>query len=198
MNVSKNEKAFFLLPGFHMQITDKPFLWLVDFLVRSGYRVFKVPIDWKYKTLTTNSKEFVEFYERHKAEENYILGFSYGAVITLMVANFIHPNKIFLCSLSPDFEEDKEWNKKWIRYIGKRRYEDSLTRSATDLAKRLQVSSVIFCGEKESILYPALFKRCSDTVELAKKSKLVMLEDTPHKIDFPEYVKKIKEEILKL
>ena len=190
-----NKPNFFIIPGFRMQTTDKPFAWLVDFLLSKGFNVIKVPVEWNYKVLSQNAEDFVDFYLKNKGEKNYILGFSYGAVLAFLTANQLNPNKIFLCSLSPTFREDRDWNKKIINYIGKRRFEDSLKIGARDIAKNLKISSVIFCGEKEADQYPALLKRCKEVAKLSPKSKLVLVEKAPHQIDFPTYVDAIKKEL---
>lgn len=189
-------KTFFLVPGFRMQIKDKPFKWLVNYLEEKGVRVVKTPVDWNYKTLTINAAEFVDFYNKNKGQENYILGFSYGAVITLLTANELKPHKIFLCSLSPDFAEDKHWLKQGdIKYIGKRRYSDTRTRFGRVTAKNLKVPSVIFCGEVEGKKYPELLKRCEETAKIANNSKIIMVKNAPHQIDFEEYQKAIMKEV---
>jgi pimeloyl-ACP methyl ester carboxylesterase len=133
-------------------------------------------------------KDFEIFYLANKGKKNYILGFSYGAVITFILANVLKPKKIFLCSLSPDFKEDLESMKPWIiKYIGKKRFKDAKTRSAIKIAKELSVPSVLFYGEKEGKAYPKLKKRAEETVKLARNSKLVVVPKAPHDISFSEY-----------
>lgn len=194
MNMGK--RTFFIVPGFGMQAKDKAFEWLVSYLETKGFWVVKTPVDWKYKTLSTNTSEFVDFFNENKGEENYVLGFSYGAVITFLSANSISPKKIYLCSLSSDFKEDAGFMKKYVkRYIGKRRFEDLQTRSGKKYAEDLQVPSVVFYGEKEGKEFPALKLRCEETARLAKGSKLVVINNTQHKIDSPLYIEAVKNEL---
>jgi len=191
-----NSKTFFLIPGFKMQIRDKSFGWLVKFLKDQGFRVVGVPVKWRYQTLSQNAESFKEFFNKNKGEVNYILGFSYGAVITLLTANELNPKKIFLCSLSPDFPEDTVHMKRWImKYIGKKRFDDVKTRSGRKLAKELKVPSVVFYGEKEGKQYPRLKVRCEETVKLAKNSKLIIIKNATHKIDHPAYIEAVKKAI---
>lgn len=181
-------KTFFILPGFRMQVTDKPYKWLIAYLENNGIRVLKVPVAWNNKTLSQNAAEFVEYFNAHKSKENYILGFSYGAVLALITANLLRPKKIYLCSVSPDFSEDRASMTPWMkRYIGKKRFADTATRNGRKLAKQLLVPSVILYGEKEGKDYLSLKKRCEETVHLAKRSRLVVVKDAPHAIDHPEY-----------
>ncbi len=189
-------KKFFIIPGFRQKATDKQFLWLRKFLIERGFSVELVPITWERRTMTDYALEFEAFYNKNKLQENYVFGFSYGAVITFITAEKLKPKKIFLCSLSPDFKEDIKDEKQWILdYVGKRRTADSRTRSGKEIAKKLTISAIIFCGEKEGRQYPKLKRRCEETVQLAKKAKLVMVKDAPHNISFPEYVNALKQEI---
>lgn len=186
-------KKIFIIPGFKQKATDKSFVWLKKFLIAKGFGVSLVPIAWERRTMTDYAAEFESFYKKHNATDNYVLGFSYGAVIAFITANKLKPKKIYLCSLSSDFKEDVRSMKRGIvKYIGKRRISDSLTRSGKKIAKDLIVPAVVFYGEKEGRQYPQLKIRCEETVKLARQAKLVVVKRSPHAIDHPEYRKAIK------
>jgi hypothetical protein len=85
-----------------------------------------------------------------------------------------------------------------IQYIGKRRFTELQTRKAVEIAKKLTVPSVIFCGEKEAEQYPQLLHRCKETSTLAKNSNLIMVTGSPHDIGNSEYQKCIIKELEKL
>jgi hypothetical protein len=195
--MKNNNKTFYIIPGFGMQAGHKSFKWLITFLEGKGFNVVKVPVDWNYKTLSKNTLEFINFFNKNKGINNYVLGFSYGAVITLLSANIIKPKKIYLCSLSPDFKEDiKSMRKDIVKYIGKRRFADAYTREGKKFAKELNIPSVVFYGEAEGKKFPSLKARCAETAKLAQNSKLVIVKDAPHEIDFPTYITAIKNELL--
>ncbi len=184
----------FIIPGFKQKTTSISFSWLKKFLTEKGFEVVIVPVTWDHKTITDNVLEFEKFYFKHKTKENYILGFSYGAVIALLSAEKLLPQKLFLCSLSSDFKEDVASMSTAIKkYIGKKRVADCLTRSGKDFAKKLTVSTTIFYGEKEGAEYPQLKTRCEETARLVKNAKLIIVKDSPHDITRPEYIKAIKE-----
>lgn len=186
-------KTFFIIPGFKAQTTDASYQWLVSFLKKNEFSVRLVPVTWTRRTVTQNAEEFLRYFDMHKTEENYILGFSYGAVIALMTAQYTQPNVLYLCSLSPDFAEDVHTMPAWLRsYIGKRRFADAGTRSAVKLAQALTVKTFIFQGEKEEIEYPPLKKRGEKTAQLAKHATLIRVPDAPHQIDYPTYQEAIK------
>jgi len=188
-----SDKTFFIVPGFKTQGTSIEYKWIISYLKVKGVRVLKVPVTWQRSTLSDNAKDFEHYFNANKGKENYILGFSFGAVITLLTANILKPNKIFLCSLSPAFNEDLDpKDNSFIRYIGQKRFTDLSSYSARLLAKELRVPSVVFYGEQEGNEYSKLKKRCEQTVQLAKNSRLVVVKDAPHQIDFPAYQEAIK------
>jgi len=189
-------KTIFLIPGFKTQMPDSHYEWLVSYLQSKNYDVKSVPVIWNYRTVTQNSKEFLNFYNANISTENYILGFSYGAAIALMTAGETKAKEIILCSLSPDFKEDVGAMPKWLKnYIGKNRYADTRTRSAHKLAKSIDTKLIILYGEKEGIDYPQLKKRSEETAKLAANSELIVVDNSPHDISFPSYQTAIKKVI---
>lgn len=190
-------KKFFIVPGFKEKITNKKYISLKNFLTTKGFEVVMVSVTWERKTISENAKEFQEFYNKKKGEENYILGFSFGAMITFISAQKLQPKKIFLCSLSPYFKEDLKNEKPWILdYIGTRRTADFLLMSGKTIAKDLTIPTTVFYGEEEGRRYPKLKKRCEETASLVNKVKLVIVKNAPHDTSFPEYAKAIKNEFI--
>jgi hypothetical protein len=113
-----------------------------------------------------------------------------------MTAKIIKPDKLILCSLSPDFKEDSKMMPGWlIKYIGVNRYLDTKTRSANNLAKSLDIETVILYGEKEGADYPQLKKRSEEIAKHSKKTKLIVVKNAPHDISFPTYIETLKKTI---
>ncbi len=188
-------KKFFIVPGFKEKVTNKKYILLKKFLTTKGFEVVMVPVIWDRKTISENAKEFQEFYNKHKGKENYILGFSFGAVITFISAEKLQPKKIFLCSLSPYFKEDLKNEKQWILdYVGRKRVADFLLMRGKAIAKELKIPATIFYGEEEGRRYPKLKKRCEETASLVYKAKLVVVKNAPHDTSFPEYAEAIMNE----
>lgn len=198
--MEKIKGTFFILPGFGQKASDKEYSKLTNFLKSEGFEVINTPIKWKYRTNTKISENFIEFYKKHKSSnKNYILGFSYGAVITLMTAGKIQSDRIYLCSLSPDFREDSSTMSKEIKkIIGKRRFDDTKTRSGRSLAGGLKIPTIIFYGEEEAKMFPQIKIRSQETAKLVNESKLILVKKAPHKIDHPNYIEAIEKEISKL
>ncbi|MFA6422787.1 MAG: hypothetical protein WCV92_05330 [Candidatus Buchananbacteria bacterium] len=196
MIVNKNQPTFFVLPGYGQSPNDPQINWLIKFLKNRKYNTKGVSVRWPHHRNSEIAEEFKKFYKENKTDVNYILGFSYGAVVAFISAGELKPKKVFLCSLSPDFKEDFSAMKPWVKKeLGKKRLDDTKSRSAIQIAKELKAPSVVFCGEKECKQYPQLLVRCKETVKLAKNAKLVVVKDAPHRLDFPTYIEAIKKEI---
>lgn len=141
-------------------------------------------------------KAFKDYYLKHKTDENYILGFSFGAMIACISASDLKPEKLILCSLSPYFKEYLgTLHGSWIKAIGKRRFEDFKNFSIKNISKKITSPTTIFYGEKEAQVFPILKKCCMSASSLIEKSQLIIVKDSPHKIDHPSYVDAIKKTV---
>ena len=182
-------RTIFIIPGFGHKTTDKWHKWLTPFFKKKGYKVIPVKVHWARRTLTDWTVDFEKFYLEHKAtgkrDKNYVLGFSYGAMIAFVTANKLRPDHIYLCSLSPYFAEDlKGLKKSWKDYVGKRRIDDFKKYKAKPLSKSLEIPATIFCGEDEG---DVCHIRCKEAAKLAKRAKLIMIPEAPHDISHPNY-----------
>lgn len=179
-------KTVFTMSGYdlHGTSTDKLVL-LNNGLKNRGYNVVPVSIPWIGRTHTKYIKEFVNFYNQHKAEENIVVGNSFGAAVALMSAPEIKPSKLYLCSLSPFFEEDRGiyTDEYAISIFGKRRAQDFWSYSADTLAAQVthhKISTVVVYGEKERQTSPALVSRCKQTARAIHGAELIEIPDCPH------------------
>jgi esterase/lipase len=191
------QKTIFILAGFRHHASEPQYRWMQNFFKRKGFAVRVPSIEWNHRTMTEWKEDFVEYYKQHKTKTNYVLGFSFGAMIAFMSAPELKPNKLFLCSLSPFFKEDLHTLfPSWKKEVGKKRLRDFRNISANKLAREIAIPTVVFCGEQEAMRYPTLFERCKKTQQKLKKAKLVMVVKAPHVIDHPGYVQAIKAEFL--
>jgi esterase/lipase len=189
------KKTIFIIPGYGGRANDKYQGWMKPFFKKKGFIVKEVPVHWKYRTMSDYVEEFELFYEKNKSEKNYVLGFSFGAVIALISAEVLSPDKLFLCSLSPYFKEDfHAFAPRTKRFLGVKKYKDFKKYSAKTLTKNLSIPTVIFYGETEGKKFPQLKVRAEETVKTISKGRLIVVKDAPHQIDFPAYVEAIKRE----
>ncbi len=184
-------KKIFIIPGYRHKSGDQAYIDLVNVFEKKKLASIVVPIKWKYSAFNKWLAEFDAFYEKNKAEETVLLGFSYGAMIALAAAVKIQPKLLILCSLSPYFKEDLVTMKKsWVRAIGKRQMADFEKVSFNELAKNIKSKTILLLGEKETIKYPEL----ADRVKIAHQkisSKLVMVPNGDHNIGQKEYLEAI-------
>ena len=169
-------RTFFILAGFKHSPREPQFDWLEEFLKSEGFKVVKVDIHWRHRVMTDYVQEFEDFFEQHKTGENYVLGFSYGAMIAMISASKLSPDGVYLCSLSPYFQEDLEKLKPWWRAVlGLRRLADFKNYSAREISKGLKIPTIVFYGTAEAEKYPELKTRCEETAKLAQNSKLIVV-----------------------
>lgn len=189
-------KAFFIIPGLTHQANEPQYRWLKNHVASMGYQPKLVPITWKRRTMSDYVQEFQTYFDEHRLEENHVLGFSFGAMIAFISAPKTRPEQLYLCSLSPYFSEDLPGLvQKEKRYMGKRRLQDFKHHRSHEIAKNIDCTTVIFCGEQEGSRFPDLKKRCQEVVNLIKTSTFVEPQNAPHQISFPSYVTALKAHI---
>lgn len=183
----------FILTGFKQKKDNSQFKWMKPFFTKLGYEVKVFAADWNYHVMSDYLADFKKYYEANKGKKNYILGFSYGAMIAFLTAKETQPEKLYLCSLSPYFKEDmKKLRPDWQRKIGTRRIVDLKNHSFNRTVKEIKVPTVVLYGEAEGEKFPSLKKRCEAAHAALGKSKIIVVPEAPHKPDHPEYITSIK------
>jgi pimeloyl-ACP methyl ester carboxylesterase len=191
-------KTIFIVTGFKQAKHNAQFKWMRPYFSKLGFEVKVFAADWDYRVMSDYLSDFELFYAKNKSEQNYVLGFSFGAMIALLSARTLQPDRLYLCSLSPYFKEDiQKIRKTWERLIGVRRKRDFQLHSAKKASQQLIVPTVVLYGEAEGVKFPNLKKRCEYVADLLPKSTLVVVKDASHKIDHPEYIRVIKELFVK-
>jgi hypothetical protein len=185
----------FLIAGFELNRTaaDGQYGELRNAIRAKGYEVVAVDINWKYHTMSKFVKEFKETYRQKASRNNIIIGNSFGAMVAMITAPELKPDKIILCSLSPFFAEDIPRFKpgKLEKWFGTRRVKDFSTISAKEVAQKINktnVKSVLFYGEQEKKIYKKLVDRVIDTSKDLKGSKLKEILNAPHSFDGTTYI----------
>lgn len=195
------KKTLFIIPGFMEKSTDSRYANLIKVFKEKCFDIIYVPIIWKHRTYTDYAKQFKEFYQKNKTGNDFVLGFSYGAVVAFMIAPQIKPKKLFLCSISNIFKEDLEdMNKKRnliIKFIGKRRFLDAQNISANKIAQEIKTPTDIFIGEKELTDKP-FKKRVYLIHKIIKYSNLIVVSNTDHEINSKEYTISIRKRLDKI
>lgn len=174
-------KILYLIPGFGEDTKLEKYSEVKNIFKKQKFKIIPIKITWKYKTMSDYVREFLKQYKQHSnSDDVYILGFSYGAIISIIVSTQVHLKAQFVCSLSPFFKEDlptiKERRK---RYIGLKRLSDFESLSFNQLAKNITCKTYIFAGTKE---WPEVEKRAKNASKLIKNNELFMIDGAKHDI----------------
>lgn len=197
-------KTVFLIAGFNMNRTaaDKKYDDLRKAIVSKGNKVVPVPFAWNHTTVAQYVDKFVDFYNRHKSNQNIIVGNSYGAMVAFLAAPKVKPDRIILCSLSPYFKEDKDktTEKYRIKKFGKRRNKAMKQLSAEQTANEINKTNIrvtLLYGEQEKIHVPFLVERVKSTARDLENAELIEVPDASHPFHGPAYIKGIKSVLTK-
>jgi esterase/lipase len=188
----------FLIAGFEINRTaaHDEYKLLREAIESKNYKVVPVDINWKHHTMSKFVREFTDLYKQRASKHNIIIGNSFGAMVALITAAELKPDKIVLCSLSPFFKEDIPRfhpEEKLYKWFGRRRVDDFRTISAEALAEAInntKVQSVHFYGEKEKKIYKKLVDRVVSTAK-DLHSPAVEIPDAPHSFSDSAYVEAI-------
>lgn len=190
-------KNVYIIGGFDIHATAlDEFALLKDGLAAKKYNVIPVNISWRRITPSEYAHRFIAEYGQSKASYNIIIGNSFGAIVGLLAAPNVLPDELYLCSLSPFFQEDSDKlpDSFGIKYFGKRRMAALRSLSAKELAEavnRTQIKTTVLYGELEHNTSPALVNRCIETARDIQGSRLIELPSTPHDMDTKPYMENL-------
>ncbi len=188
-------KVAYIIPGFTESNKQIAYKQIASYFKSKGIKPIPVNVSWKYKTLSDYIEQFFRIYEKNDGNEVYLLGFSYGAMISFVASTKIKPKMQILCSLSPWFKEYLPYMKRYYKMQGKRRLEDHKNYSFEELSKNVTSKTIILVGDSE-------IKECmgiaKDVNKKIKNSKLIMIKNGKHIIAQKEYQDALEDIISKL
>lgn len=191
-----SSKTAFIIPGFTELPTRQGTSEITKMLENSGYSVIKVPIDWNYHVMSDYVEQFTRLYLEKKGSQNLVLGFSFGAMVAVISALELQPDRLILCSLSPFFAEDmKTIPIGWKRSIGKRRTKDFSKLSLQEVCRGVEAQTSILVGEKETKQYPQMLQTAMLANQSLLNSKINRVSNGKHNIGQLEYLQVINEVI---
>jgi alpha/beta superfamily hydrolase len=193
-------KVVYIIPGFQEYTKQPEYKKIGSFFKAKGFKVVYTDITWNYKVMSNYVKEFTTKYKFDQKNDNYFIGFSFGAVISFLASAKLKPKAQILCSLSGVFKEDfatcsPEFEKIAYKYCRKRRVNDLKKISFNKLYPNVKCKSIILMGDSE---LKEMIKRGKDAHKKLKKSKLIIVPNNKHDIRKKEYMDAIKEVISKL
>lgn len=185
------KKVVFLLPGFKHSPYGKIYKNVIEAFETKSIQTVPVKINWQYRTISQISEDFLKEYNKVSADEKYLFGFSFGALISFIIATKMNPKAQILCSLSPYFKEDLPFIfKSWKKMVGKKRMDDFKNISILNLVPQVKTETYLLYGTKEGKF---IEKRAKDIFErLRCRKHLVPVEGAKHDISNPLYIQEIR------
>lgn len=169
----------YILPGFGDQASSNMYKNVVNYFSTNASCEL-IPLHWKYNSVGNYLGEILSYVTIRSDEKIILFGFSFGALLALMVSSIIHPDKLFLCSLSPFFREDITKNKQAIvNTLGKKRSEFLQHISFKRIAEGVSCPVDLFVGEQES---PTVIKRAGEVHLRLRRSTLFIVRQADHNL----------------
>ena len=191
-------KTVLLVPGFkgvRSSGSDGPLLQAIG---EVGYNVEFVNIQWKWTVVNDWADRTQEAYKRYDPANTILAGFSFGAVTALIVAAKRLPAELWLFSLSPAFDDDRELkhpDKDTLRWVGSRRLHAFAALDYQEMIKHITCKTLVFYGEREMVDTPELVCRCELVAQQIPDSRLIKVPDVGHVVDDARYVAAIRSNI---
>ncbi len=192
------KKIVYIIPGYgEAREKQERHAALEKIIEDEGMTPIHVNIRWQEKNPERFSdyvQQFVKVYKRQKAQEKYVLGFSFGATVAMLAAPQIKPSGLILCSLSPYFIEDhKTLKPSWLRWW-KKTFIDSDYEFA-NVASKVKAETWILAGDKEG---SEVMRRARSAKRRIVNSHLTIVRKGRHDIMQKEYVATLEKVIQKL
>jgi len=183
----------FIIPGFHESRKNAIYSRIGREFAQHKIHVKIVVPTWKNHTMS----EYIQEVDSQLPEmtlQDYILGFSFGAYISLALSARRKFRHQFLCSVSPYFSEyDQQILKSWRKYLGKKRMQDLLTYRLQKLASKVSSPTSIFIGSTEGALMNDVARDVGSRVKT--KSRMSVVDGVGHKIRDQRYFDAVRTEI---
>lgn len=181
-----------VIPGFGHEQQTSPYPEVCSAFSQNG-DVHFININWQKEKFT----DFLKIARQQIVHEevNNMFGFSFGAMIALIIAGEIKVNNLYLASVSPYFCETlcylpHEWRKEFGCDLIKDFENYSLTKSLEKINRNTNVS--IFIGEEEEEVVREQTKVIKDGF---KKINYYRIKSCKHDLSCPNYYRKVIEVI---
>ena len=81
------KKVVYIIPGFKHSPKQKIYQDVGALFKNKGFEVVYVKIDWKFNSFPDWVNDFLQNYFKEDDSKKYLFGFSYGALISLLVSS---------------------------------------------------------------------------------------------------------------
>jgi pimeloyl-ACP methyl ester carboxylesterase len=186
-------KTAYIIPGYKENVHGEGYAKIISLFERQNTKVVPVNIQWEYRTFSNYvSQLLAQIKSNHR--QPILLGFSFGAVVAFLSAPLVHPEKLYLCSLSPFFKEDLSMaSKQSLKSLGKKRKREMEKISFHESARRVTCATTLIVGSAEE---PAVILRTQEASKLIKSSTLTIADGASHCVSDPKYFNTLRNLIL--
>ena len=184
----KKPTILYIIPGFKESTNDIGYQKIIKYAREKGLEVIPFNPIWERKTIKDWLRSFNNMVEKKGKDNAIVLGFSFGAYITVLSSINHNFKKLILCSLSPYFKDDIiKLPPLAYKMIGKKRIKDF---SENKFPINIKTPTVFLVGDKDTRLVIQRVKKSYKGWEGSKKIKI--LKDVEHDINNDLYLKAIK------
>jgi len=177
-------RNIYLIPGYKHTLETPGYRKLILSLEKLWYNVEFIPISWKYHVMSEYIQEANN--KIRTSPNDVILGFSFGAMIALNLAERHSFRQVVLCSLSPYFSEDiPKLPLKYKLYLGVRRWTDFIKHhSEVNVRNPLLNQYTFIYGSAET---SRLQQRNKKMIEKLRVDTYDIVEWVGHDVGDPRY-----------
>ena len=181
------KKKIYIVPGFGESARMKNYRDVIRLSKEKGFEVMKIKIAWDMDKTIEDYLLEVSRQLPDVNEDDYILGFSFGAYITYILSQQKIFNGYIFCTISPYFKENlKDIPQDAKDYLG-RKFMKSL--EVYSLHKGTNSKAWFFTGEKDWELAIKVNKKASSIWKGESSFKLI--KDTGHELSADNYTKEV-------
>lgn len=189
-------KTILFAPGFPESRKDRDYDGLLNKLQEIGYETRFIDIDWRDTTQEEWADQLMKVYNEYEPENVILAGFSFGAMVALMVAARKSPYQLWLFSLSPLTSDHQDyWTPEDWMVIGECRREISQKSSLNDLLEKVKSPVIAFIGDEEPKRFPNIEKVFEQVVSASPRNSGHKISGVGHTVDHPKYVSEILERV---
>ena len=182
------DKTIIIIPGFGESVEDSTYSTIKKEIRDLGYNVVFHQPKWKRNTIKKWLSDFKEFLKKFEKVKPTILGFSFGAYITIISAKDFKFSKMILCSLSPYFKDDiKNLPPVVYKILGQKRIADFKN---YDFPKNLDIPTMFLVGDKDINI--VIQRSISAYKKYKGDRKIIKIKGAEHDLNNKNYIDEIK------
>lgn len=184
----------YIIPGLGESTRMINYREIIKSFKKEGFEIVPINITWSTDMSMGDYINQANKQIPNLSDNDYIMGFSFGAYIALILSKKKKVKGFIFCSLSPYFKENLKYiPKESVEYFGKKMI-DSFKRYSFPAVSKSKAWFIV--GEKD---WPLVIKRAEESFNKWKGEKeLIIVKKAEHELKHSNYIKEMKKIIKKL